>query len=79
MKKFGTLVRTIPYRNHFIEIRRGEFFFRAYICDKDLNVVSWTPLYHEDSRELEFMARARIDEIVEGREHVIDNPMGKED
>lgn len=76
MKKFGKLIRTIPYRDNFIEIRRGKFFFRAYICDKDLNLVSWTPLYHEDSCELEFMARNRVDEIVDGLEHVFDNPMG---
>lgn len=76
MRKFGKLVWSVPYRDHFIEIRRGKFFFRAYILDKALNVVSWTPLYHEDRQELEFMARNRVDEIVDGLEHVIDNPMG---
>lgn len=76
MTKLGDLVRKIPYRERVIEIYRGKYFFRAYICYKNGQIISWTPLYHEDSRELEFMARARVDELVDGREHVIDNPMG---
>lgn len=76
MEKLGNLVRKIPYRERVIEIYRGKYFFRAYICYKNGHIISWTPLYPEDSRELEFMARNRVDEIVDGLERVIDNPMG---
>lgn len=76
MRKFGTLVRTIPYRDHFIEIRQGKILYRAYILDKYRNLIAYTPLSYEDSPEFESIIRTRVDEIVDGREHVIDNPMG---
>lgn len=74
MAKFGTKVFQEFNFHHWIEIRKGKIFYKAYIMDEKKNTIAYTRFFQDFDECLE-AARTYLDDIMEGRERTFENPM----